>query len=109
MASNQDNTNPDANANANNGYADKASGAAKFVTGAFGNTIGGISRTAGNVTGAATKGVGDTFNNVTGENGKPIGNAFSSLGSGIQNGLGSFAKGAENAGQWKTGSEEEKK
>lgn len=101
MSSNENTTPSTSDNTAANTYTDQATGAAKFVTGAFGNAIGGISRTAGSITGAATKGVGDTISSVTGETGKPVGDALGSLGSGVQNGMSSFAKGAENAGQWK--------
>jgi len=59
----------------------------------------------GNVTGAAGKGVGDTFNSVTGDRAKFVGDGVSSLGTGIQGGLGSVSQGVENAGQWKLGTE----
>lgn len=98
-----DNTNTPPTSGNGNTMAGKATGAAKFFTSAVGNTIGGVSRTAGTVTGAATKGLGDTISNVTGETGKPVGDAIGSLGSGLNNGMGSLAKGAENAGKWNFG------
>ncbi|CAJ2504829.1 Uu.00g122230.m01.CDS01 [Anthostomella pinea] len=78
-----------------------ATGAAKFVTSAIGNTVGGIGRTAGNVTGAASRGIGDTITGATGSAGKPVGDAISGLGTGVENGADSVSKGVENAGQWK--------
>ncbi|OKL58487.1 hypothetical protein UA08_06295 [Talaromyces atroroseus] len=53
-----------------------ATGATKFVTSTLGNTVGGLSRTAGNVTGAASRGVGDTINSATGSAGRPVGDAL---------------------------------
>lgn len=62
---------------------------------------GGISRTVGNVTGAAGRGLGDTITGATGSAGKPVGDALGSLGNGVQSGADGVAKGVENAGQWK--------
>ncbi|KAM3479432.1 hypothetical protein MY5147_001748 [Beauveria neobassiana] len=108
MSSNENSNNPVAPGNSST-TADKATGAAKFVTGALGNTLGGVGRTVGNVTGAAGKGVGDTINNVTGDRAKFVGDGVSSLGTGIQSGLGSVSQGVENAGQWKLGAGEQEK
>ena len=76
-------------------------GAAKFVTSGVGNLVGGVSRTAGTVTGAAGRGVGDTITGATGSAGKPLGDALSALGTGVESGAVGVAKGVENAGQWK--------
>ncbi|OAA47680.1 hypothetical protein NOR_02170 [Metarhizium rileyi] len=77
---------------------DQAKGGLGFVTSTLGNTVGGVSRTVGGVTGAATKGVGDTVNSVGGETLKPVGDGVSSLGGGLQGGIDSVAGGVENAG-----------
>ncbi|KAI0100280.1 hypothetical protein GGR51DRAFT_564304 [Nemania sp. FL0031] len=75
-------------------------GAAKFVTSTLGNAVGGVGRTAGNITGAAGRGIGDTVTSVTGSAGKPVGDAIGNVGTGIENGANSVAKGVENAGRW---------
>jgi len=63
--------------------------------------VGGVSRTLGNVTGAAGRGVGDTITGATGSAGKPVGDAIGSIGTGVESGASGVAKGVENAGQWK--------
>lgn len=65
----------------------------------FGTAVGGITRTAGNVVGAAGKGVGDTINNTTGT--KQVGDGLQSLTNGVDDGANRLGKGAENAGEWK--------
>ncbi|KAI1174374.1 hypothetical protein F4777DRAFT_554309 [Nemania sp. FL0916] len=77
-------------------------GAAKFVTSTLGNAVGGVGRTVGNVTGAAGRGIGDTITSSTGSAGRPVGDAISSVGTGIEGGANSVAKGVENAGKWKS-------
>lgn len=79
----------------------RATGAAKWVTSALGNTVGGVTRTVGGVTGAAGRGIGDTINNATGDTGKPVGDAFGKVSSGAENGAKSVAKGVEDAGNWR--------
>lgn len=78
-----------------------ATGAAKWVTSAVGNTVGGVTRTLGGVTGAAGRGIGDTINSATGSTGKVVGDGFGKVGSGAEEGAKSVAKGVEDAGNWK--------
>jgi len=78
-------------------------GAAKFVTSAIGNTIGGLTRTVGGVTGAAGRGIGDTITGATGSLGKPVGDGLSNTLTGVENGARKVATGVEDAGQWKSG------
>ncbi|GKT92022.1 hypothetical protein Ct61P_09872 [Colletotrichum tofieldiae] len=58
-------------------------GGAKFVTSALGNTVGGITKTVGNVTNAATTGLGDTITSATGSAGRPVGDGITNLGQGL--------------------------
>lgn len=80
---------------------------------------GGVSRTVGGVTGAATRGIGDTITGATGMDvlkgsdfsvlteegslGKPVGDALANAGTGIENGSKDVARGVEDAGHWKSG------
>ncbi|KAI9934535.1 hypothetical protein MW887_000149 [Aspergillus wentii] len=75
-------------------------GAAKFTTSTLGNTVVGLSRTFGGVTGAATRGIGDTITGATGSAGKPVGDALGSVDTGVEDGAKRVAKGVEDAGQW---------
>jgi hypothetical protein len=77
---------------------DTVTGTAQFATGILGNTVGGLGRTVGGVAGAATRGLGGTVNSVTGDAGKPVGDAVSSIGTGLEGGLNTVAKGVEDAG-----------
>lgn len=76
-----------------------ATGVATTATSALGNGVGGVTRTVGDVVGAAGRGMGATITGVTGEYGKPIGDALDSLGTGVQGGAADIAKGVENAGK----------
>lgn len=78
-------------------------GIAKFATSTLGNTVGGLSRTVGGITGAAGRGLGDTITGATGSAGKPIGDALANAGSGVENGAKDVAKGVEDAGEWRSG------
>ncbi|OQD84323.1 hypothetical protein PENANT_c013G09355 [Penicillium antarcticum] len=61
-------------------------GAAKFVTSTFGNTVGGVTRTLGGVTGTAGRGIGDTITSATGSTGEPVGNMLGSATTGLEDG-----------------------
>ncbi|KAJ5308733.1 hypothetical protein N7508_004112 [Penicillium antarcticum] len=76
-------------------------GAAKFVTSTFGNTVGGVTRTLGGVTGTAGRGIGDTITSATGSTGEPVGNMLGSATTGLEDGAKQVAKGVEDAGKWK--------
>ncbi|EHY58963.1 hypothetical protein HRR83_001773 [Exophiala dermatitidis] len=80
-----------------------ATGAAKFVTSTVGNTVGGLVRTVGGITGAAGRGLGDTISSATGSVGKPLGDGLANAASGVEGGTNRVAKGVENAGEWKGG------
>ncbi|KAL2443615.1 hypothetical protein ABEF95_007922 [Exophiala dermatitidis] len=80
-----------------------ATGAAKFVTSTVGNTVGGLVRTVGGITGAAGRGLGDTISGATGSVGKPLGDGLANAASGVEGGTNRVAKGVENAGEWKGG------
>ncbi|KAH0837052.1 hypothetical protein Z517_04255 [Fonsecaea pedrosoi CBS 271.37] len=80
-----------------------ATGAAKFVTSTVGNTIGGLTRTVGGITGAAGRGIGDTITGATGSAGKPLGDGLANALTGVENGARKVARGVEDAGQWKGG------
>ncbi|KAF2669917.1 hypothetical protein BT63DRAFT_224896 [Microthyrium microscopicum] len=95
-----------------------ATGVAKGVTTAVGNTVSGLSNTVGGVVGmwpyycsftlysdvvigAVGRGLGETVTGVTGGVGQPVGNALESVGDGVQDGGARIAKGSRDAGQWK--------
>jgi len=67
------------------------------------NTVGGVARTVGGVTGAAGRGIGDTITGATGSAGKPLGDGIGNALTGIENGTRKVAQGVEDAGQWKSG------
>ena len=61
-----------------------------------------MTNTVGGVVGAASRGVGETLTGVTGGAGRPVGDGVANLGNGVENGAASVAKGARDAGQWKS-------
>lgn len=62
-----------------------------------GGLLGGVSRTAGGVVGAAGRGVGDTINQTTGT--KAVGDGLQSLTGGVEGATTNLAKGVEPAKQ----------
>lgn len=64
-----------------------------------GNALGGITKTAGGLVGAAGRGVGETINSTTGT--KAVGDGLQGITGGIEDGANSVGKGVENAGQGK--------
>lgn len=68
-----------------------AAGGAQLLTGILGNTVSGLTNT-----------VGETVNGVTGGVGRPLGDGITNLTGGLENATGSIAKGARDAGQWKS-------
>lgn len=66
-----------------------------------GNLVGGVAKTVGGVVGTAGRGLGQTINNTTGT--KVVGDSLQGVTDGIESGSNAVGKGAENAGQWKTG------
>ena len=78
-----------------------ATGAAKFITSAVGNTVGGLGRTVGGVVGAGGRGLGQTITSATGSAGKPVGETLETLGNEVEKGAHNVSKGVEDAGKWK--------
>ena len=56
----------------------------------------------GGVVGGASRGVGETVNAVTGDLGKPLGDGVSNVGTSVEGAGQDVAKGARDAGDWKT-------
>jgi hypothetical protein len=63
--------------------------------------VGGLTNTVGGVVGAAGRGLGETVAGATGGAGKDVGKGIAGVGQGVEDGAGSLAKGAKDAGEWK--------
>jgi hypothetical protein len=64
--------------------------------------VGGLTNTVGGVLGATGRGLGETVSGATGGAGKDVGKGIADVGDGVQDGTGRVAKGAKDAGEWKS-------